>query len=133
MLWFTGQNGVYGTPRPEMRHLEVFDAPTGPRPLWHDHYAGRRVYYASLAGNHIAHGSTGRPVTAMAIGSADAGQGARRLWADSSGRIWVSEWNAGQLGLYDPVVRDAGASGSLPGDNPPAVCRLRRRSRTWSG
>lgn len=31
-----------------------------------------------------------------------ANQGARRVWSDSQGRIWVSEWLAGQLGMYDP-------------------------------
>jgi virginiamycin B lyase len=31
------------------------------------------------------------------------GQGARRVWSDSQGRIWVSEWNAGQLALFDPA------------------------------
>lgn len=29
-------------------------------------------------------------------------QGARRVWADSKGRIWVSEWHVGQVGVYDP-------------------------------
>ncbi len=33
-----------------------------------------------------------------------AGQGARRVWSDSQGRIWVSEWNAGRLALYDPIT-----------------------------
>jgi virginiamycin B lyase len=32
-------------------------------------------------------------------------QGARRIWSDSRGRLWVSEWNAGKLALYDPATR----------------------------
>jgi catechol 2,3-dioxygenase-like lactoylglutathione lyase family enzyme len=32
-------------------------------------------------------------------------QGARRVWADSQGRLWVSEWNAGKLAAYDPMLR----------------------------
>ena len=32
------------------------------------------------------------------------GQGARRVWSDSKGRIWVSEWNSGQVSVYDPRV-----------------------------
>ena len=41
------------------------------------------------------------------------------MWADAAGRIWVSEWNAGQLARYDP------ADGSwrewkLPGARPQA-------------
>ena len=34
-----------------------------------------------------------------------AGQGARRAWPDSRGRVWISEWNAGKLGMYDPRAR----------------------------
>ena len=36
-----------------------------------------------------------------------AGQGARRVWCDSKSRVWVSEWNAGQLARYDgtPLCR----------------------------
>ena len=46
-------------------------------------------------------------------------QGARRVWADSQGNIWVSEWNVGQVARYTP------ASGSwrewrLPGNKPGA-------------
>ncbi len=28
--------------------------------------------------------------------------GARRVWPDSKGRIWVSEWQSGNLSRYDP-------------------------------
>ena len=27
------------------------------------------------------------------------------MWSDSKGRIWVSEWNAGKVGRYDPKTR----------------------------
>jgi virginiamycin B lyase len=30
-------------------------------------------------------------------------QGARRVWSDSQGRIWVSEWSAGQVAVYNPA------------------------------
>lgn len=29
-------------------------------------------------------------------------QGARCVWSDSQGQIWVSEWNVGKLGMYSP-------------------------------
>ena len=32
------------------------------------------------------------------------GQGARRVWSDSLGRLWVTEWNAGQVAVYDPAA-----------------------------
>src|SRR5256885_2051690 len=60
------------------------------------------VWYASLAGNHIAGVD---PVTGQAriVEPPTAQQGARRVWADSRGRLWVSEWNAGQVGVHDPA------------------------------
>jgi len=33
------------------------------------------------------------------------GQGARRIWPDSHGRLWVSEYNAGRLARYEPRTR----------------------------
>ena len=32
-------------------------------------------------------------------------QGARRVWSDSRGRLWVSYWNTGHVGMYDPAAR----------------------------
>ena len=46
-------------------------------------------------------------------------QGARRVWADSHGRIWVSEWKAGQLSVFDPAD-ESWRSWRLPGDRPRA-------------
>ncbi|HEX3178339.1 MAG TPA: lyase, partial [Methylomirabilota bacterium] len=48
------------------------------------------------------------------------GQGARRVWSDSHGRIWVSEWNSGQVSLHDPGARGASQwrAWKLPGDSP---------------
>jgi hypothetical protein len=48
-----------------------------------------------------------------------AGQGARRVWSDSQGRIWVSEWHAGQVAVYDPQ-QDVWLEWRLPGDDPKA-------------
>ena len=46
-----------------------------------------------------------------------ADQGARRVWSDSQSRVWVSEWNAGQLAVYDPATQ-TWKEWQLPGDNP---------------
>src|SRR5690606_29280362 len=59
------------------------------------------VYCASLAGSHIARVDTDTG-EATVIEPPTAGQGARRVWSDSQGRIWVSEWNAGAVSVYDP-------------------------------
>jgi virginiamycin B lyase len=41
------------------------------------------------------------------------------VWADSKGSIWVSEWNAGQVGRYDPVT-NTWKEWRLPGKSPGA-------------
>ena len=44
-------------------------------------------------------------------------QGTRCVWSDSQGQIWVSEWNVGKLGMYDPKD-DGWKEWRLPEDNP---------------
>ena len=94
ILWFTGQNGVYGQLNPETGELVVYDAPRGRGPYGITATPDGEIYYASLAGSHIAHINidTGE---ATVIEPPTPNQGARRVWSDSLGRIWVSEWNAG--------------------------------------
>ena len=41
------------------------------------------------------------------------------MWSNSKGHIWVSEWNAGQLGMYDPAT-NRWREWRLPGANPMA-------------
>ena len=100
-LWFTGQNGVYGRLDPQTGEMRVFDAPRGRGPYGIATTPDGAVYYASLAGSYIARidGDTGQ---ATVIEPPTPKQGARRVWSDSKGQLWVSEWNAGQLSRYDP-------------------------------
>jgi virginiamycin B lyase len=118
ILWFTGQDGVYGRVDPKTGRVRVFRSPRGPGPYGITTTPGGAVYYASLAGSHIARINvrTGR---ATVLRPPTRGQGARRVWSDSRGRIWVSEWNAGQVGMYDPGRR-AWREWKLPGSNPQA-------------
>jgi virginiamycin B lyase len=88
------------------------------------------VYYASLAGSHIARIDV-TTKTATPIDPPTAGQGARRVWSDSQGRIWVSEWNAGQLGLYDPAS-NTWREWRLPGNQPGAYAvYVDDRDQVW--
>jgi virginiamycin B lyase len=117
-LWFTGQNGIYGRLDPATGKVDVWDAPRGRGPYGITTTPSGEVYYASLAGNHIARIdlSTGE---ASPIDPPTADQGARRVWSDSKGRIWVSEWNAGQVSVFDPTANDW-RSWKLPGNEPQA-------------
>jgi virginiamycin B lyase len=47
------------------------------------------------------------------------GDGARRVWADSKGDLWVSLWNVGKLGRYSPAA-GKWQTWQLPGDVPRA-------------
>jgi len=116
ILWFTGQNGVYGRLDAASGRVEVFDAPRGPGPYGITTTSDGTVYYASLAGSHVARidVATGR---ATVIEPPTPRQGARRVWSDSRRRLWVSEWNVGQLARYDPAT-GAWREWRLPGDRP---------------
>jgi len=104
MLWFTGQGGVYGRLHPVTGAMRVFRAPLGAGPYGITTTPKGRIFYASLAGSHIAEIDV-RTGKATVIRPPTPGQGARRVWSDSKGMIWVSEWNAGKVGRYDPATR----------------------------
>jgi len=103
-VWFTGQSGYYGRLDPATSDMKVWNAPRGSGPYGITATPSGDVYYASLAGNHIAHVDVETGV-ATVIEPPTKGQGARRVWSDSRGRIWVSYWNTGQVGMYDPASR----------------------------
>ncbi len=118
MLWFTGQNGIYGRLDPASGEVEVFQAPRGRGPYGITATPDGAIYYASLAGSHIARidGATGE---AMVIEPPTPNQGARRVWSDAQGRIWVSEWNAGNVSVYNPAD-ESWQTWHLPGTSPSA-------------
>jgi virginiamycin B lyase len=118
ILWFTGQNGIYGRLDPASGEIQVFDAPKGRGPYGITATPDGGIYYASLAGSHIAKVDT-RSGEATVIEPPTPNQGARRVWSDSRGDIWVSEWNSGQVSRYTPASGDW-ESWKLPGEQPKA-------------
>lgn len=116
ILWFTGQNGIYGRLDPTTGHIKTFSSPKGPGPYGISTTPDGDVYFASLAGSYIARIDleTGN-VTVLEPPTPD--QGARRVWSDSINRIWVSEWDSGKLGVYDPDTKNW-KEWQLPGENP---------------
>lgn len=115
-VWFTGQSGFHGRLDPATGDMKVWRSPRGRGPYGITTTPGGDVYYASLAGNHIARVNveTGE---ATVIEPPTKDQGARRVFSDSRGRIWVSYWNTGHVGMYDPAAR-AWREWKLPGTAP---------------
>ncbi|MBY4677208.1 lyase [Marinobacterium sp. CAU 1594] len=118
MLWFTGQSGIYGRFDPASGGMTVWQAPRGYGPYGIATTPDGEVFYASLAGSYIAHID---PVsgTAELIEPPRPDQGARRVWSDSRGHIWVSEWNSGYLSRYVPQTGQW-RGWKLPGHSPHA-------------
>ena len=114
--WFTGQSGIYGRLDPKSGAMKVFDAPKG-RGAYGIHVTPEgSLYFASLAGSYIGRidAATGK---AQVIEPPTRDQGARRVWSDSKGMVWVSEWNSGNLSRYDPK-NNAWKTWKAPGDRP---------------
>jgi virginiamycin B lyase len=78
-------------------------APTGRGPYGIHVTPQGVVYYASLAGSHIARidGASGE---VRVIEPPTPQQGARRVWSDSKGNVWVAERNSGNLSRYEPDI-----------------------------
>jgi virginiamycin B lyase len=114
--WFTGQSGMYGRLDPSTGEMQVFEAPRGRGPYGITVTPQGLVYYASLAGSYVGRidPATGE---ASVLEPPTTGQGARRVWSDSLGRVWVSEWNSGQVSVYEPAD-DSWRAWKLPGNRP---------------
>ncbi|MEP7183227.1 MAG: lyase [Betaproteobacteria bacterium] len=129
-VWFTGQSGYYGRLDPATGVVDVWKAPRGRGPYGIATTPAGDVYYASLAGNHIARVDTETGV-ATVIEPPTKDQGARRVWSDSRGRIWVSYWNTGHAGMYDPATR-GWREWKLPGSTPRAYSVwVDSRDKVW--
>lgn len=117
-LWFTGQSGVVGKLAVKSATVTLKDAPRGRGPYGICTTPRGDVWWCSLAGSFIAHidRRTGES-TIVAPPTKD--QGARRVWSDSRGHIWVSEWSSGNLSVHDPSAKKW-KTWKLPGDNPRA-------------
>jgi len=118
IYWFTGQNGIYGRLDPATGDMRVFKDPDGRGPYGIAATPSGEIYYVSLAGSHLARidRTSGK---ATIIEPPTPKQGARRVWADSKGNLWVSEFNSGNLSRYTPAT-NGWKSWRLPGAKPQA-------------
>ena len=115
-IWFTGQNGIYGRLDPGSDDMQVWDAPRGRGPYGITGTPSGDIWFVSLAGSYLAKVDleTGE---ATVYEPPTPEQGARRVWSDSQGRLWISEWNSGNVSVYDPAS-DSWRQWMLPGEKP---------------
>jgi virginiamycin B lyase len=104
MVWFTGQSGVYGRADPKSGKVDAWKSPKGAGPYGITVTPAGEVWYASLAGDHIAHidRTSG---AATVVDPPRKGVGPRRIWSDSKGMLWASFWHGGGIGRYDPAAK----------------------------
>jgi len=117
-IWFTGQSGIYGRLDPKTGEMQVWDAPKGVGPYGITATPDGAIYYVSLAGSFLGKPDLDTGKTTV-IERKSPGVGTRRVWSDSKGRLWVSEWNAGNLSVYD-LAASSWEVYKLPGEAPHA-------------
>ena len=129
-LWFTGQSGFVGRLHARTGVLSVQRAPRGAGPYGICTTPAGDVWYCSLAGSFIARidRMSGESIV---VEPRTPNQGARRVWSDSQGRIWVSEWLSGQVSMHDPA-RASWRQWKLPGTGPrPYAVYVDERDQVW--
>ncbi len=119
LLWFTGQRGVYGRFDPRSDRMQVWEAPRGPGAYGITRTPQSGVWFVSLAGSYLAQIEDPETGRVRVVDPPTPNQGARRVWSDSRGRLWISEWNSGQVSVHDPQT-GGWAAWKLPGDRPRA-------------
>jgi virginiamycin B lyase len=129
-VWFTGQSGIYGRLDAKTGEMQVWDAPKGVGPYGITTIPDGTIYYVSLAGSFLGKPDLDTGETTV-IEPKSPGVGTRRVWSDSKGRLWVSEWNAGNLSVYDPAAKSWEVY-KLPGDGPHAYAvYVDNRDKVW--
>lgn len=133
-LWFTGQSGYIGKVAVKSGQVTVKPSPNGRGPYGICATPAGEVWWCSLAGSFIARIDR-RTGESTAVEPPTPRQGARRVWSDSQGRIWVSEWNSGNLSVHDPAATRPASrwrTWKLPGQAPRAYAvYVDERDRVW--
>jgi len=87
-IWFTGQNGVFGRLDPKSGDMKVWDAPKGRGAYGMTATPNGDIWFVSLASSYLAKVDLDSGAAAV-YEPPTAGEGLRRVWSDSRGRLWV--------------------------------------------
>ncbi len=129
-LWFTGQNGVVGKLALKTGQVTVKETPRGPGPYGICTTPSGDVWWCSLAGSYVARIDR-RTGESIVVEPPTRNQGARRVWSDSKGQIWVSEWLSGNLSMHNPAA-NTWRAWRPPGKSPrPYAVYVDERDKVW--
>jgi virginiamycin B lyase len=129
-LWFTGQFGYTGKVSVKTGQVHTNLAPRGRGPYGMCVTPSGDLWWCSLAGSYIAHLDR-RTGESTIVEPPAPSAGPRRIWSDSRNRLWVTEWTAGQLALYDPAAK-SWKEWRLPGKSPqPYAVYVDERDIVW--
>ncbi len=104
-VYFTGQGGIVGRIDVETGTMLVAEAPRGTGPYGITVTPAGVAYFASLAGSYLGRIEVdGDGLSVTEYDPPTSGAGVRRVWSDSKGVLWISEWEAGLVGRFDPVT-----------------------------
>jgi virginiamycin B lyase len=121
IYWFTGQSGYHGRLDPKSGDLQVWKSPGGAGSYGMTVTPKGDIWYASLAGNHIAKIDL-KSGDARMVEPPTPGQGARRVWSDSRATSGSASGTAAMSRCTIPTT----ARGA------PGACRASARAPTRS-
>ena len=102
-FWFTGAAGFISRLDPFTGALKTHPAPRGAGPYGITVTPSNEIWFVSLQQSYL--GRVDRETGKVSvIEPPTANAGTRRVWSDSTGRLWVSYWNAGKVAVYDPAA-----------------------------
>ena len=109
VLWFTGAGGSYGRVDPATGHVDAWPAARGggigtaSGPYGITVTPDGVVWFVSLHGGYLGRVDPASGALTV-IDPPTRNSGTRRVWADSRGRLWVTESFASKLAMYDPAA-----------------------------
>lgn len=130
VLWFTDRSGNYGKLDPAEGIVHTWVAPRGEGPYGITTTPDGSVYFNSWTGNYTAKIDlkTGN-LTILDPPTKESEP--RRIWSDSKGQLWITEWAAGKLGKYDPAD-EKWQEWKLPGAKPkPYAVYVDENDKVW--
>ena len=100
-IWFTGQNGWHGKVDVKTGKVSAWKSPKGRGSYGMTTTPDGNVWFVSLANSYL--GQVDRATgNVKVIEPPVPNTGVRRVWSDSKGDLWMSEWNGGQISHYSP-------------------------------